>query len=246
MSLFRPEYAISVGVAVALALLFPVTKHLRGGERRSYYTLQTITLVGAVVGAKLSVLLGDYDWPFVPMRDWHQILVSGRSVTGALILGFLAAETAKPLLGYRLPPNDRFATLLPFSCAIGRVGCLLTGCCRGSRGTARGRSPTRTASPAIRRRPTSSCSSSAVGLTFLALLRRGRLHGRLFSVYLIAYGAFRFAIEFVRETPKTWGPISPYQGLSLVMIALGTAFLVKRTFWPPEAWQNTGPAPLAA
>ena len=58
MSLFRPEYAISVGAAVALALLFPVAKHLRGGERRSYYTLQTITLLGAVLGAKLSVAAG--------------------------------------------------------------------------------------------------------------------------------------------------------------------------------------------
>lgn len=246
MSLFRPEYAISVGVAVALALLFPVTKHLRGGERRSYYTLQTITLIGAVAGAKLSVLLGDYDWPFVPMRDWHQILVSGRSVTGALILGFLAAETAKPLLGYRLPPNDRFATLLPFSCAIGRVGCLLTGCCRGIPWNGPWAI---TYSDGIPRHPAAAYEllfQLAVGLTFLALLRRGRLHGRLFSVYLIAYGAFRFGIEFVRETPKTWGPISAYQGLSLVMIALGTAFLVKRTFWPPEAWQSSGPAPLAA
>jgi len=246
MTLFRPEYAISVGVAVALALLFPVTRHLRGGERRSYYTLQAITLLGAVAGAKLSVLLGDYDWPFVPMRDWHLILVSGRSVTGALILGFLAAETAKPLLGYRLPPNDRFATLLPFSCAIGRVGCLLAGCCRGIPWNGPWAI---TYADGIPRHPAAAYEllfQLAVGLTFLALLRRGLLFGRLFSVYLIAYGAFRFGIEFLRETPKTWGPISAYQGLSLVMIALGAAFLVKRTFWPPETWHSSGPAPLAA
>jgi prolipoprotein diacylglyceryltransferase len=245
MSLFRPEYAISVGVAVALALLFPVAKHLRGGERRSYYTLQTITLLGAVLGAKLSVLLGDYGWPFVPMRDWHEILLSGRSVTGALILGFLAAEAAKPLLGYSMPPNDRFATLLPFSFAIGRVGCLATGCCRGI--------PWRgpwaiTYSDGIPRHPTQAYEllfQVAVGLIFLALLRRGLLFGRLFSVYLIAYGAFRFGIEFLRETPKTWGPLSAYQGLCLVMIALGTAFLVKRTFWPPATWKTFIPAPAA-
>ena len=46
MNLFRPEYALSMGVAVALALLFPVTKHLRRDERKSYYTLQIITLFG--------------------------------------------------------------------------------------------------------------------------------------------------------------------------------------------------------
>ena len=144
-----------------------------------------------------------------------------------------------------MPPNDRFATLLPFSFAIGRVGCLATGCCRGI--------PWRgpwaiTYSDGIPRHPTQAYEllfQVAVGLIFLALLRRGLLFGRLFSVYLIAYGAFRFAIEFLRETPKTWGPLSAYQGLCLVMIALGTAFLVKRTFWPPETWKSFTPAPAA-
>jgi phosphatidylglycerol:prolipoprotein diacylglycerol transferase len=243
MSLFRPEYALSVGLAVAVALFFPVAKHLRGDQRKSYYTLQTITLLGAVLGAKLSVLLGDYGWPFVPMSDWHAILLSGRSVTGALILGFLAAEGAKPLLGYKIPPNDRFATLLPFTFAIGRIGCLTTGCCRGI--------PWHgpwaiTYADGIPRHPTQAYEllfQLAVGLVFIALLRRGLLFGRLFSVYLIAYGAFRFGIEFLRETPKTWGALSAYQGLCLVMIALGAAFLLKRTLRPPEAWKSFAPVP---
>jgi len=243
MNLFRPEYALSVGIAVALALLFPVTRHLRRDERRSYYTLQTITLLGAVLGAKLSVLVGDLGWPLVPLHDWREILVSGRSVTGALILGFLAAEGAKPLLDYKMPPNDRFATLLPFSFAIGRAGCLLAGCCRGI--------PWRgpwaiTYSDGIPRHPTQAYEllfQVAVGLVFLALLRRRLLFGHLFSIYLIAYGAFRFGIEFLRETPKTWGPLSAYQGFCLIMIALGAAFLLKRTLWPPEAWKSFAPAP---
>ncbi len=242
MSFFRPEYALSVGLAVLIALFFPVAKHLRDDERKSYYVLQAITLLGAIVGAKLSVLLGDYGWPLVPIPDWHAVLVSGRSVTGALILGFLAAEGAKPLLGYSLPPNDRFATLLPFTFAIGRVGCLASGCCRGI--------PWQgpwaiTYGDGISRHPTQAYElffQLVVGLSFLLCLRRGFLFGRLFSVYLIAYGAFRFAIEFLRETPKTIGGFSAYQGLSLLMIALGAAFLVKRTLWPPASWKSLAPA----
>lgn len=243
MSLFRPEYALPVLLAVALALLFPVAKHLRRDQRKSYYTLQAITLVGAVVGAKLSVLLGDYGWPFVPMHDWRDVLVSGRSVTGALIGGFLAAEVAKPILGYRMPPNDRFATLLPFTFAIGRVGCLSAGCCHGIPWNGPWAI---THADGIPRHPTQVYEmlfQLAVGLIFLALLRRGLLFGRLFSVYLIAYGAFRFAIEFLRATPKTWGPLSAYQGLCLVMIVLGAAFLVKRTVRPPKTWKSFVPAP---
>ena len=97
------------------------------------------------------------------MRDWHEILLSGRSVTGALILGFLAAEAAKPLLGYSMPPNDRFATLLPFSFAIGRSAASPPAAAAEFHGTARGRSPTPTASLAIRRRHMSCCSSSRSG-----------------------------------------------------------------------------------
>jgi phosphatidylglycerol:prolipoprotein diacylglycerol transferase len=245
MSWFRPEYALSVGVAVAIAVFFPVAKHLRSDERKSYYTLQTITLLGAVLGAKLSVLLGDYGWPFVPLTDWHAVLLSGRSVTGALILGFLAAEGAKPLLGYTLPPNDRFATVLPFTFAVGRIGCLTAGCCRGI--------PWHgpwaiTYADGIPRHPTQAYEllfQLVAGLIFLVLLRRGVLFGRLFSVYLIAYGAFRFGNEFLRETPKTFGGFSAYQGLCLVMIALGAAFLVKRTVRPPASWKDLAPVPAA-
>ena len=45
---------------VLLALLFPIAKHIRDEKlRRQYYLMQAITLIGAVVGAKLSVLVGD-------------------------------------------------------------------------------------------------------------------------------------------------------------------------------------------
>jgi prolipoprotein diacylglyceryltransferase len=238
MTSFRPEYALFAGLGLALALLFPVTKHLRKREdRRSYYTLQMITLVGAVVGAKLSVLLGDHGWPFVPIPDWYAVLLSGRSVTGALILGFAAAETAKPILGYTLPPNDRFATLLCFSLAIGRLGCLAAGCCRGiawdGPWAVHGRHPIPVYEILF---------LLATGFTFLFLLRRGLLFGRLFSVYLIAYGVFRFLTEPLRETPKLFGTFSGYQLLCVVMILLGAAFLLKRTLRPPAAWRELSAA----
>ena len=241
MSFLRPEYALAVGLAIAVVLFFPVTRHLRENEKRTYYILQLITLTGAVVGAKLSMLIGDHGWPFVPLQqDWQAVFFSGRSITGALILGFLAAEVAKPLLGYELPPNDRFATILPFSFAIGRFGCWLSGCCRGLPWDG----PCAiTGADGIARHPAQLYElffQLAVGLTFVVLLRRGLLFGRLFSVYLIVYGAFRFGTEFVRDTPKLLGSYSAYQVLCLVMVLLGGVFLIKRTYWRPKSW----PEPL--
>src|SRR5437899_1781521 len=203
MNFSHPAYLLFVGISVLVALSFPVARHIREQRlRRQYYLLQGITLLGAVAGAKISVLIGDYHWPWATVGDWRSVLWSGRSITGALILGFLCAELAKPLVGYTMPPNDRFAALLPFTIATGRVGCLLAGCCRGLpydgwcaiRGT-----------DGVLRHPAQVYEiifQLAIGILFLVMVRRGWLFGRLFSLYLVAYGAFRFLTEFVRDTPK--------------------------------------------
>ena len=52
----------------------------------------------------------------------------------------------------------------------------------------------------------------------LWLRRTNRQPGQHFHLYLIAYGLFRFAHEFLRATPKPFGGLSGYQ-----LIALGTA-----------------------
>jgi phosphatidylglycerol:prolipoprotein diacylglycerol transferase len=239
MNFLHPAYLLFVGVSVLVALAFPVARHIREQRlRQQYYFLQGITLLGAIAGAKISVLIGDYHWPWVTVNNWRDVLWSGRSITGALILGFLCAELAKPLIGYKMPPNDRFAALLPFTIATGRVGCLLAGCCRGLpcdawwaiRGT-----------DGVPRYPSQIFEiifQLAIGILFLVMVKRRWLFGRLFSLYLIIYGVFRFLTEFIRDTPKFFGNFSGYQLLSLVMIALGAAFFLKRTFAPPQSWNE--------
>jgi phosphatidylglycerol:prolipoprotein diacylglycerol transferase len=249
MNFLHPAYLLFVGLAVLIALAFPVTQHIREQRlRRQYYFLQGVTLLGAVAGAKLSVLIGDYHWPWASVSDWRGVLWSGRSITGALILGFLSAELVKPLIGYRMPPNDRFAALLPFTVATGRVGCLITGCCRGL--PYNGWCAIRGAD-GIPRYPTQIYEiifQLAIGFLFLLMVKRGWFFGRLFSLYLVAYGVFRFLTEFIRDTPKFFGPFSGYQLLSLVMVALGAVFFVKRTVAPPADWgafRIQNPAPEA-
>ena len=125
-------YAAMVILGIGLVLAFPVTKHFEDPrDKRRYYAMQIITAVCAVIGAKLAVVLGDALWPLREFHGWTSLLESGRSIAGALLFGFLGAEAAKPLLRYDIPPNDRFAIVLPFSIGLGRIGCLLVGCCRG-------------------------------------------------------------------------------------------------------------------
>jgi len=233
----HPIYLVCGILGVVLLLAFPVTRDIRKGRpRRQYYRLQLIMLIGAVLGAKLSVLIGDYGWPWLPVPDWRQILWSGRSITGALILGFLFAETAKPFLGYTQPPNNRFAALLPFSIALGRVGCLVEGCCAGvpyaGACAMRGLDGTlRFPSQALE-----IVFQLGIGVTFMILVKQGKLTGHLFALYLVLYGAFRFTSEFWRDTPKIWHGWSGYQWLSLIMMALGAVFFLKRTLFRPVSW----------
>jgi phosphatidylglycerol:prolipoprotein diacylglycerol transferase len=230
-------YAAMVLLSLLLTLAFPVTKHFSSpADRRRYWTLQGITIAAALVGAKLAVLFGDALWPLQPMADWTALLVSGRSIAGALLLGFLAAEAAKPLLAYDIPPNDRFAIILPFSIGIGRIGCLLTGCCRGVPWNG----PLAvTYADGIPRHPAPLYEMFfhfAMGLLLLALWRRQILFGRLFALYLVSYGAFRFVSEFWRETAKAWMGFSAYQWIAVAMVIAGGVALVARSLREPAAW----------
>jgi phosphatidylglycerol:prolipoprotein diacylglycerol transferase len=49
-----------------------------------------------------------------------------------------------------------------------------------------------------------------------------------FHIYLIAYGIFRFAHEFVRDTPRILGPLSGYQIAALGVAMLGAIGFVLR------------------
>jgi phosphatidylglycerol:prolipoprotein diacylglycerol transferase len=231
--LIYPEYALAVLAALLVGAFFPVMQDMRDPRhRRQYVLLQGITLIGAAIGCKLAVLFGELGWPLAASRsaDWAAVALSGRSILGALIFGLLAAEIAKPILGYPLPPNDRFAAVLPFTLAIGRVGCLLHGCCRGipcqhawfsityADGIAR------YAIPAYE-----IVFDVLVGVAFIVCVKRKTARGHLFSIFLIVYGAFRFVTEFWRETPKLYGGwLSGYQVLSVIAILLGAGFMAGR------------------
>jgi len=237
------SYAVLMIASVVLLLAVPTTAHFtHAGDRGRYYTMQAITAIGAVVGAKLGVLFGDALWPLRPFDDWSALLLSGRSIAGALLFGFLAVEAAKPLLRYDIPPNDRFAVALPFSIAIGRVGCLVAGCCRGAPHDG----PLSIAyDDGVLRHPAQlyeAIFQLAVGYALLVLWRRKILFGRLFALYLAAYGVFRFATEFIRDTAKPYYGLSAYQWMSIAMILAGVAAIYLRSRRQPLSWNRWNPA----
>jgi phosphatidylglycerol:prolipoprotein diacylglycerol transferase len=225
----RLGYAVPVGCALLLALGFPSARAIADPEaRRLYRILQLASLFGAAVGAKLAAMWGDLGWPLVPLSSWTDIFSVGRSLPGGLLGGFLAAELLKPVVGYREPPNDRFAAVLPFSLAIGRVGCFVEGCCAGRPWNGPWALPDENG---VLRHPAQLYElffQLSIGGLFVFLLRRNKFSGRLFALYLVIYGVFRLLTELVRDTPRFALGASGYQLLALLLMVAGAWGLRRR------------------
>ena len=185
-------------------------------------------LAGAFLGAKL-VYLAAEGW-----LHWHDpnrwvILATGKSITGALLGGYAGVELVKRLIGYRSPTGDWFAIIAPLSILIGRVGCMLHGCCLG-RPCDESWFTVRDAT-GLPRWPAAQAEFifNLVALGGALFLRRQKiLPGQHFHLYLIAYGIFRFFHEFLRETPAVLGPISGYQIAALAVAVLGIIGFIQR------------------
>jgi phosphatidylglycerol:prolipoprotein diacylglycerol transferase len=122
--------------------------------------------------------------------------------------------------------------ILPFSIAIGRVGCVLVGCCGGR--------PTDSllALPdehGVMRHPTALYDllfHLALGVAFVMMQRRGVMKHRLFALHLVLYGLFRFGIEPLRESRLYAGPFSAYQLFAIAMVLCGLWSLRRHTPTP--------------
>jgi phosphatidylglycerol:prolipoprotein diacylglycerol transferase len=211
------------GIAVSILLW---SRFARRDER--LVLIYVSALVGAFLGAKLAYLTAE-GW-----LHWHDpnrwlVLATGKSITGALLGGYAAVEIAKRVLHYTKATGDLFAIVAPVGIMLGRIGCILHGCCLG-----RVCEPswfTVTDSVGAARWP-----AALVELLFNALMlgailwlrRRKVLPGQHFHLYLIAYGLFRFFHEFLRDTPHILGPLSGYQVVAAAVAGLGIAGFILR------------------
>ena len=201
------------GIALSIVLWSRVA---RRDERLLF--IYVAALVGAFLGAKIVYLLAEgwLDWN-EPDR-WRR-LATGKTILGALLGGYAAVELAKKLLGYRSATGDWFALSAPGGIILGRIGCLLHGCCPGQ--VCERHWYTVNDVEGVARWPAVALeiifNLIAIGALFI-LRRRQILSGQHFHLYLIAYGLFRFVHEFMRATPRVLGPFSGY-ALAALLVA---------------------------
>jgi phosphatidylglycerol:prolipoprotein diacylglycerol transferase len=227
--IFQSQHSTAYGWLMLAGIFVSIIFWSRLARRDERLVLIYVAvLVAAFVGAKL-VYLGAEGW-----LHWHDanrwvILATGKSITGALLGGYLGVEIAKRLLNYNGVTGDWFAIIVPVGIMLGRIGCMINGCCLGK--VCEANWFTVNDANGIPRWPASQVEFlfNALMLGVILLLRWGRIApGQLFHIYLMAYGIFRFFHEFLRDTPQIIGPVSGYQIAALGIFVLGAAGYARR------------------
>lgn len=220
-----PAYGWLMLAGIALTLVL-WTRMARRDERLLF--IYIAGLGGAFLWAKIVYILAE-GWLWFGTPYMWLMLATGKSILGALLGGYASVELAKRLLDYRAVTGDMFAMIVPAGVLVGRVGCLVHGCCLGAvctpawytirdiEGVARW--------PSV---PVEMLFNALALGAFFILRRKKILAGQHFHLYLIAYGLFRFAHEFMRDTPRVFAGLSGYQVAALAVAALGAIGFERR------------------
>ena len=198
-------------------------------------------ILSALVGAKLLLLIVDFDHIRRDPAELLGLLRSGGVFYGGLVLAVGVAFWY--MRRHRLPlwtTCDAFAPGIALGQAVGRLGCLLGGCCYGRpTDVPWGITFTNTLAASnvgtpldISLHPTQLYESAAtlalLGVLLLVERRGGGFAGRTFWTYLLLYPIARFVIEFYRGDPRgmAFGLLPTSQFVSLILVPLSAVMLV--------------------
>ncbi len=180
-----------------------------------------IVLAG-VLGARMAYALSHWaefaQHPTLFIRlDRGGLIFYGGFIAATLTVFVIARITRQTPLALL----DFAVTGLALGHALGRVGCFFNGCCYGVASNL----PWACLSAGEYRHPVQLYEAAFnlalwIGLTRLYLRRVP--HGVVFAAYLVAYGLWRFSIEFLRGDERlTWLALHAAQWISLASVAAG-------------------------
>ncbi|MEL6330316.1 MAG: prolipoprotein diacylglyceryl transferase family protein [Planctomycetota bacterium] len=188
-----------------------------GGRRMAWLGLCAVG--GAALGAKLAFLVAE-GWRY---SDDTLALLSGQSITGALLGGYAGVEIGKRAIGHRGPTGDWFAIGVPLGIALGRLGCHARGCCAGV-ALDRQHALACVDAGGVHRWPAQTVELVFnLGCALLAAVatQRGWFPGNRLHLYFIAYGLFRATHELARTTaPLLETPLGPVTGYTFIALGL--------------------------
>ena len=240
-----PLTIYSYGVLLAAAYLLGLGMAVRraraaGLDGNRILDLGIWVIIAALVGAKALLFIVDFQQFTSSWQEFTTLLRSGGVFYGGLLAA--VAVCIYQLRKHRLPlwtSGDLFAPGIALGYMVGRLGCLMAGCCYG-RETSVAWAITFTDPAAnlnvgtplnVPLHPTQVYESMAGLLIFVALLafeRRGRAFpGRTFWLFVLLYSISRFIIEFYRGDDRGFvlTYVSTSQAISLVLAPLALFML---------------------
>jgi len=239
-TLYTHDLFTIVGILAGLALYYRALRRDRVLDGR-IVLISLAAVLGGALGARLITsweILDEVSAAELPLT--YVITHGPRSIIGGLAGGYLAIVLTKRALGYTLSTGDYYAAAIPLALAIGRVGCFLSELPLGTpTDLPWGMTVSTEAAAAFARCP--GCNGpmhpsmlyeigfhvAAFGLIFT----RGPLlpiRGDTLKAYLLAYGIFRFGVEFVRGNElQAWGLTGP-QIVLIPLVGLLVIHFIRR------------------
>lgn len=193
------------------------------------FNFSFLVFVSGILGARIFYVMYNLDYYLKNPIEIIMLQHGGLAWFGGLILGSLSGILY--LRRHKLSiykTLDLFAPFLALGQAIGRVGCLLNGCCFGKESDSFGiYFPVHDATLI----PTQLYSSLILVLIFIMLrFLQDRPHkeGWIFFVYLLLYSLKRFFIEFWRADSDTiLLGLTMFQFISIAVFCLSIVGLLK-------------------
>lgn len=195
--------------------------------------LAIYTLLIALIGARLLLIVTELDLFIRHPRHLLTMLTTagnffGGLIAGAIFLLFYVRRKQLPLLTVL----DTAAPAVAIGHAFGRLGCLMAGCCWGRAAASCSLAITfhnhqaNTGVPlGVPLYPTQAGEAVfnlLLAVFLLLFFKKRRFSGQLFSLYLIAYGSYRFLSEYFRgDTGRGYlfGDMSrPFLSLSIPQV----------------------------
>ena len=235
-------YGVFVAAAYLIGLQLAVARgRLRGLDPNRLMGLGFAILVGAIVGAKLLLLVVEFDYFTSDPANLWVLARSAGVFYGGFVLAVVVALWYMRRHGMPVWTTcDAFAPGIALGQAVGRLGCLLAGCCYGrptdvpwgitftnplaavNSGTPLG----------VSLHPTQPYESLAalgiLGIILLVERIRPQFPGFTFLTYLLAYGSARFVIEIYRGDPRgaVFEVMSTSQFVSALLVPASIALLM--------------------
>ncbi len=240
VTLFTHDVFTVVGILAGLALYYRALRRDRVLDGR-IVLISLAAILGGAVGARLITSWEIIDEVSAANLPLTYVITHGpRSIIGGLAGGYLAIVLSKRALGYTLSTGDYYAAAIPLALAIGRIGCFLAELPLGTpTDLPWGMTVSPEAAASFARCP--GCNgpmhpsmlyeigfqAAAFGLIFT----RGPMlpiRGDTLKAYLLAYGVFRFGVEFVRGNEvQAWGLTGP-QIVLMPLIGLLVIHFIRR------------------